>query len=889
MNSILNLLHRRAPALGLLLLGFLLPGLASGQTAPTAPSGPTGRGSASAAADAVQLSVFTVTEEKDLGYESMQTTSGLRTVQELKNVANSISIMNSQLMEDLAVIDVNEASKWFVTGEDNPDPALSNRLIFRGIVNNYAMRNGWIWYSPMDSFATERVELLRGPNAFLYGEADLGGANNQVTKRGLFTRNINRVKMMFGSESFRRVELDLNRRLGNKVAMRFAAVASDNDSWINHVRRNFAGLYGAVTYRPFRTTTVSVMAEKSRINSVNAQGLFIENFSFTNVTALTNTAGVVYVPATKQLYRANTMRRSNGTGFTLVDPAILPKTWQVGGPDSTYNNVYSSVTVEVEQKIGKNLNLLLSGNFYQQHIDQWNVTAARNLFRDLSPTLPNGTPNQRYNELYTEYFRTRNINGNIVRDMRLSAVYDLNTKWMYQQFVVNLQQHQDTPGQRKPKWGEYVDPTNPAFVGTVNTAPTQSAFTANRTTFTNNRFMRRYYLRDGDGADLTSDLGPVPGVSAWFPDLSNTVPATGNIYMRRFYTPTWGVGASGRYFKNHLYTLVGFRRDHFNMRTTVGAPQPIANVWDNRVIDGAFAPNPAFVQYKVDGGNYGLVLRLNESFAVSYNHAQSFRISVGEGNLTYNPGVRQSIPTGEGEDISTRMTLFGGRIEFNTTYYNNYQPNARFAPAPVVAVRDEVAAIFPDTFYAAGQDYQNITTKGYEVEIVANLTRQWRLMLNGSTNKVVTENRAPLLKGFQSEAKELGKPTPLLDAFLLTIPEGVPNAGYTKVRANIFTRYTFSQGPIKGLFVGGGANYRQPTFRGNGAVVQGGPVIALWSPGYYVATLLAGYQTKIMNRPTSISLNVSNLFDKEYYLSATTTTGSWGAPRSWRMSVITDF
>jgi len=838
---------------------------------------------------AIQLSVFTVTEERDLGYESMQTTSGLRTVQELKNVANSISVMNSTLMEDLGVIDVNEASRWFVTGEDNPDPALSNRLIFRGIVNNYAMRNGWIWYSPMDAFATERVELLRGPNAFLYGEADLGGANNQITKRGLFTRNITRVKMMVGSDAFRRVELDVNRRVGNKVAMRFAAVASDNDSWIDHVRRNFAGLYGAITYRPFRHTTIHAMAEKSRIDSVNAQGLFLDNFSFSNVTTLTNTGGVVFVPATGQMFRAATMRRSNGTGYAVVDPTIIPKTWQVAGPNSTYNNTYSSFTVEVEQKIGKNLNLQLSGNFYQQHIDQWNVAAARNIYRDLNPTLPNGTPNQRFNELYTEYFRTRNINGNIVRDVRLSAVYNLETKWMHQQLVANLQQHQDTPGQRKPKWGEYVDPSHPNFVGTINPAPTQAAFTANRTTFTNNRFMRRYYLRDGNGEELTGDTGPVPGVSNWFPDLSNAVPATGNIYMRRFYTPSWGVGASGRYLKDHLFTLVGYRRDHFNMKTTVGAPEAVPYVWNNRVLDGAFAPNPAFVQYKVDGGNYGVVLRVNKNIAFAYNHAQSFRISVGEGNLTYNPGVRQSIPTGEGEDFSARMTLFGGKIEFNTTYYNNYQPNARFNPAPVVAVRDEVAAIFPTTFNPTGQDYQTTTTKGYEVEIVANLTRHWRLMLNGSTNKVVTENRAPLLKGFQSEAKELGQPTPLLDAFLLTIPEGVPNAGYTKVRANIFTRYTFSQGPLKGLFVGGGANYREPTYRGNGTLVQGGPIVSLWSPSYYVATVLAGYQTRIFNRPTSVSLNVSNLFDKEYYLSATTTTGSWGAPRSFRMTVITDF
>jgi hypothetical protein len=632
-----------------------------------------------------------------------------------------------------------------------------------------------------------------------------------------------------------------------------------------------------------------VLFRSARIDSVNAQGLFIDNYTFSNVTTQTNAQGYIYVPATGQMFRANTMRRSNGTGLTAVDTSLVPKSLQVAGPNTTYNNAYSSLTLEVEQHVGANLHLLLSGNFYQQNIDQWNVAAARNIYRDLSPTLPNGAVNPRYNELYTEYFRTRGINGNIVRDMRLSAVYDLKTKWMNQQFVANVQQHQDNPGQKKPKYGEYVDPSNPNFVGTVNTAGTQAAFTANRATFTNNRFIRRYYLKDGTHENLTGQMGPIAGVSNWFPDLSNAVPAGGNIIERRFYTPSVGVGASGSYFKNHLFTLLGYRRDHFNMKTTVGAPQPVANTWINDNIPGAFAPNPAFVQYKVDGSNYGVVYRVNDSIGFAYNRAQSFRISVGEGADTYTPGKKQSIPTGEGQDLSARFSLFGGKLEFNTTYYDNYQPNARFNPAPVIAIRDEVQAIFPTTFNSAGQDYQTITTKGYELEIVANLTRNWRLMLNGATNKVVTEDRAPLLKGFQSEAKALNKPTPLLDAFLLTIPEGVPNAGYTKTRANIFTRYTFSGGPLKGLFVGGGANWRQPTFRGNAVAVQGGPVVALWSPSYYTATLLGGYQTKIFGRPTSLSLNVSNLFDKEYYLSATTTTGSWGAPRSWRMSVITDF
>ena len=116
---------------------------------------------AAAREDAVTLSVFTVSDEKDVGYESMQTTSGMRTVQELRNVANSISVMNSQLIEDLGALNIEEMSRWFVTGEQSPDPAQPNQLVFRGVRNSYALRNGWIWYSPMDSFSTERVEELR--------------------------------------------------------------------------------------------------------------------------------------------------------------------------------------------------------------------------------------------------------------------------------------------------------------------------------------------------------------------------------------------------------------------------------------------------------------------------------------------------------------------------------------------------------------------------------------------------------------------------------------------------------------------------------------------------------------------------------------------------------
>ena len=872
-----------------LALGVIIALSAHAQTTPARATSTSAAEAAAKKAEAITLSTFTVSEQQDLGYESMQTTSGMRTVQDLKNVANSISIINAQFIEDIGATNLDEMSKWFVTGEANPDPALPNKGIFRGIVNNYAVRNGWIWYSPMESYSTERIEILRGPNAFLYGEADLGGASNQITKRGLFTKNLTRVKLMVGTDNLLRAELDLNRRLNDKLALRVAAVQQNNDSWIHNVRRDFRGMYGALTYRPFRKTTISLMAEHAKSTGVNSQGLFIDAYTFSTVTTLTNTAGYVYVPANGSLFRANTMRRSSGSNLTAIDSNVVPKTLQLNGPNSTAKNYYDSITLDAEHHIGDNLHLLLSGNFYQQKLDTWSSAASRTLYRDLSPNLPSGAVNPYYNQLYSEYFRTRNINGNIVRDMRISAVYDLKLSWMQQQFVFNAQQHQDNPGAMKPKWGEYVDPANVNFVGTINNAGTQAAFTANRSTFTNNRFIRRYYLRDGDGGNLTGDLGPIPGVSAWFPDFSNAVGASGNQISRRFYTPSLGVGASGSYFNNHLFTLLGFRQDAFNMKTTVGAPRPIANTWINDFIPGAFAPNPAFVHYKLNGSNYGVVYRLNDTFALSYNRAQSFRISLGEGSDLFTVGSKQSIPTGEGSDMSARFTLFGGRIEANLTHYDNYQPNARISPAPAVAIRDEVTAIFPTTFNGAGTDYQKLTTSGYEFELIANLTRTWRLSFNAATNDLVTEDRLPLLKSFQRDARALNKATPLLDAFLLTYPDGVPNAGYTKRKFNVFTRYEFPRGPLKGVYLGGGANWRDRTFRGNGTPIQGSPVQELWSPGYTLISFLGGYRTKILNYPTTFALNLDNLENVDYYTSATLSTGSWGAPRSFRFSTTIDF
>ena len=103
------------------------------------------------------LSVFTVTGEKDDGYRSTQTISGSRTVEELKDIANSISIFNRELIDDLQVTTVAELSDFGLTGERNADPREQERFVFRGIANNYQLRDGFIWYLPVDIFSVHQA------------------------------------------------------------------------------------------------------------------------------------------------------------------------------------------------------------------------------------------------------------------------------------------------------------------------------------------------------------------------------------------------------------------------------------------------------------------------------------------------------------------------------------------------------------------------------------------------------------------------------------------------------------------------------------------------------------------------------------------------------------
>jgi catecholate siderophore receptor len=81
-----------------------------------------------------------------------------------------------------------------------------------------------------DLFATEYVEVLKGPSALMFGRGSTGGVINQVPKTAdLLPRN--EAAVTLGSFDTKRASYDLNLRLGEASAFRVAALAENSGSF----------------------------------------------------------------------------------------------------------------------------------------------------------------------------------------------------------------------------------------------------------------------------------------------------------------------------------------------------------------------------------------------------------------------------------------------------------------------------------------------------------------------------------------------------------------------------------------------------------------------------------------------------------------------------------
>ncbi|HEY0026691.1 MAG TPA: TonB-dependent siderophore receptor [Allosphingosinicella sp.] len=142
--------------------------------------------SASADAEAVDDQGAIVVTGQRLEYGARESCSATRTCTDVKDVPQSLSVISESQIEDQALRSIADVLLYVPgtspgTGEGNRDQITlrGNNSTADFFVNG--VRDDVQYFR--DLYNSERVEILRGPNAMIFGRGGGGGVVNRVTKR----------------------------------------------------------------------------------------------------------------------------------------------------------------------------------------------------------------------------------------------------------------------------------------------------------------------------------------------------------------------------------------------------------------------------------------------------------------------------------------------------------------------------------------------------------------------------------------------------------------------------------------------------------------------------------------------------------------------------------
>lgn len=321
--------------------------------------------------DKQQLDEVLVTIRRDNSYLTNSTVLGGKFSGKLKDLAQSVSVVSSELMEDKQAFQVTDvvqdlagvtqASSYdefvvrgFKTGYDN------GMRLMNGLRSAYGFGESY-YRSPM-TINLESVEVLKGPGASLFGDISPGGTINMVTKKPL-EEHKGLVTIAAGSFQTLRTTLDVGGPLDKEKRILYRLNAGYEDSKtfrdINN-RKNFA-VAPSFTFKPVDGTQIDVDLIFDQFNGYLDRGMSIKG---------------------KDLY-------------------ALPQSFTLSQPSDFFKTKTTTLSGRLSQRIVDNLNLYVN---YQKSIYQEDLNEHRTLnsFADEAQTIVNLRYFDRHGKEYTD-------------------------------------------------------------------------------------------------------------------------------------------------------------------------------------------------------------------------------------------------------------------------------------------------------------------------------------------------------------------------------------------------------------------------------------------------------------------------------------------------------
>ena len=132
--------------------------------------------------DAVKLSEFTVTENLDNSYVAAESLTGTRVRTPIRDLPFTVNVITSEFLNDFAFFEISDANFGYISSLTNLDNGGGNVNI-RGYGATSYLRNGFLRLGLVDRVNIDRIEVIKGPSAVIYGMATPGGVLSITSKR----------------------------------------------------------------------------------------------------------------------------------------------------------------------------------------------------------------------------------------------------------------------------------------------------------------------------------------------------------------------------------------------------------------------------------------------------------------------------------------------------------------------------------------------------------------------------------------------------------------------------------------------------------------------------------------------------------------------------------
>lgn len=802
--------------------------------------------------DAIALPSFQVNGKMDKGYLAGNSVSATRVDTPIKDLPFAVSAFTQQFMTDIGARELFDVVKYSAGVMSGSSEFLAGNTSFsiRGFKQApehdgfYESGRGNVY---VDTANVERVEVVKGPSALLYGAVAPGGTVNYITKKPQEEPFVT-INTQYGSYDYARATIDVNQPLiPNKLLFRFNGALENGAEWVRRTNSHTSVLSPTLTWNIRPNVTARVSYQYFYRNETppaypNAQMEVATPAS--EVAAMTPGAGGPSAALTgKTGIDAEQGYGSDGSnpGFLEYYP-LWPRNENYLNNSDRRSTKLQSLDVELDAPIGEHLTSRLNYNFSHTFQTQ-RIVGQSQIYLAPPDSLvyangawnvaPSWTALSATQQLAAELAFAQQVVANANAALQLqngvpapAIIPKVPGDTWARSNTATLQweiagAYDFTWGKLKPMAGLFWDATALHNYSKTNTGGPSSPFSTN---WDVNPDSPTFFIDRNPAVDPNSLTHVSSDNLSWASDQAAYAVLNGSL------------------FHDQLVFVGGARYNRSQSQTTDYTAAPGKAVGSR--YEAAKVTPQVGLGYHVMSS-----MLLYASYSSSYTLPSTpflSSIQTVNGQLQSVPTTPAAPTTASSYEAGVKTDFFNGRISSTLSVYNILQDN----------VVQTVNSFINGGTYAQSVQQTKVRSKGVELEMTLSPLNNWQIFLSGAYD----------------DARNVAEPP----GYLYYL--GEPPAYFARDTANLWTRYSFLNDAIKGAWVGAGFNYQ--------GKMQGDTVNKDdYFPGVTIWNAAMGYDWTWHSAKMSATINLDNLTD-QLYIPATQVRGM---PRHFVASVTARF